>query len=87
MTASERHPHSPNTDACDGVKFSHHIVAVIDFLGQAAELAKWDALPNTPREVASFQTAVQRSFGRIMLWRGQFEKNFNLWLSDYQLPD
>lgn len=87
MTEGERHPHSPKTDACDGVKFSHHIVAVIDFLGQAAELAKWDSLPTTPQEEASFLVAVRGTFGRIMVWREEFEKNFNMWLSVNQPPD
>jgi len=54
--------------------FGLHVVALIDFLGQASELAKWDFVPDTPQKMAEWIPAVRRSMGRVTTWREQSEE-------------
>ncbi|MGB2985147.1 MAG: hypothetical protein WBE26_04635 [Phycisphaerae bacterium] len=56
-----------------------YVVTLIDFLGQKAELTKWDSLPITDSEERKFDDAIQKSFGKVLNWREEFEKNYNLW--------
>ncbi len=67
------------------VMFGHHAVALIDFLGQAAELAKWDFLPNSPSQAAEFVTAARNMWGRIVRWREEFERLVNQFTS-FEVP-
>lgn len=63
----------------DGINFRHHVVAVIDFLGQSSELAKLDFLPQSPEQMEPFVEAARRTFGRVMTWRNRFEKWLRIW--------
>lgn len=69
-----------------GFTFGHHVVALIDFLGQARDLAKWDYLPQSEDEQPEFISAVRDTYGRIMHWREQFEKMFASWLEPAGIP-
>lgn len=69
------------------VKFGHHVVTLIDFLGQQSELVKWDLLPETEYDEKKFIAAVRATFGKITIWRDQFEEKFKLWLDSRELPD
>lgn len=75
---------APNEDGGDGLIFGHHVVALVDFLGQASELSQWDFLPTDEREMTQFIEALRKTFGRIWAWRGEFEKVFNAWLCTYE---
>ena len=57
--------------------FGPHVVTLIDFLGQASELAKWDFVPETPEQEAEWTAAVRRSMGRVLTWRKKFEGIFS----------
>lgn len=63
----------------DGINFRHHVVAVIDFLGQSSELANLDSLPQSPEQMERFVKAARRTFGRVMTWRSYFEKWLRIW--------
>lgn len=77
-----------NTNDSGGeVKFGHHIVTLIDFLGQQRELAKWDFLPETEYDKREFIAAVRATFGKITVWRDQFQEKSKLWLESRDLPD
>ncbi|MCO6438567.1 MAG: hypothetical protein J5J06_15860 [Phycisphaerae bacterium] len=69
-----------------GVKFGHHIVTLIDFLGQQRQLEKWDFLPETEYDTDEFVAAVRATFGKVTVWRDQFSEKFNLWLESRSLP-
>lgn len=69
------------------VMFGHHVVAIIDFLGQASKLAQWDFLPRSPQEEAQFVNAIRKSFGLIHASREDFEKYFTLWQENIRVPD
>ena len=68
------------------VMFGHHIVTLIDLLGQQSKLAEWDFLPVTAYDKQKFIDAVRQSFGKVTMWRQQFEKNYKLWLDSSELP-
>jgi len=57
-------------------EFGPHVVALIDFLGHAGELAKWDFVPGTVTEMAEWVPAVRNSMGRVLRWREEFEGVF-----------
>lgn len=69
-----------------GASFGFHVVALVDFLGQAHELMKWDYLPQNEEEANGFLPAVRNTYGRIMVWRKQFEKHFTTWLVPAGVP-
>lgn len=53
-----------------------HVVALVDFLGQSSELAKWDFVPTTVAETATWVPAVRNTMGRVLTWREEFDKGF-----------
>ena len=61
MPPNEETADSPQADLQQGVVFGPHIVALIDFLGQSSELAKWDFYPDTDGKMAEWLLAVARS--------------------------
>lgn len=76
----------PIGDSTSGeVMFGLHAVAMIDFLGQTQQLARWDFIPNTPAQVAEWIQGARATIGRIMTWRQYFEKGFQKFTS-FQLP-
>jgi hypothetical protein len=60
--------------------FGPHVVALIDFLGQSSELAKWDFVPTTVTETAKWVPAVRDTLSRVLMWREEFEKRFAAYL-------
>jgi hypothetical protein len=81
---------SPTSDATGpsgSVPFGYHVVALIDLLGQTSELAKWDYLPDKESEKLAFIEAVRASYGRVILWRKQFEERFGEWLDGRKLSE
>jgi len=56
--------------------FGPHVVALIDFLGQASALARWDFVPSGAAEVSQWSLAVRQSMGRVALWRDEFRQQF-----------
>jgi len=83
------HKHSQETDSSEDpgtVIIRPHVVAIIDFLGQSIELAKWESVPKSPHDQEQFEEAIRNSFGRIHAWRMEFERIFTLWLRNQQPP-
>jgi len=75
-TTSDEQPTSPQTNR-DGVAvFGRHVIALIDFLGQASELEKWDSAPGTAAQMTAWRLAAQNSLGRVLMWREEFGKRF-----------
>ena len=70
----------------DQVKFGHHVVALVDFVGQSSELEKWNYLPTHEGELQEFIRAAKASYGRIETWRSEFEKYFQMFVSGYEIP-
>ncbi len=68
------------------VMFGHHVVTLIDFLGQKSKLAKWDFMPETEYDKQEFLGAVQDTFGEITRWRDQFKEKFHIWLDSNKPP-
>ena len=68
------------------IMFGHHVVTLIDLLGQQSKLAEWDFLPETAYDKQKFIAAVRQSFGKVTVWREQFEKYYKLWLDSSELP-
>ena len=66
----------------DQITFGHHVVALVDFVGQSSALAKWDFLPDSPAAMGKFVDAARDTYGRIMAWRDLFERTFALWLPE-----
>jgi hypothetical protein len=58
------------------IAFGPHVLALIDFLGQASELAKWAFVPGTRQQMAEWIPAVRNSMGRVVFWREQFKERF-----------
>jgi hypothetical protein len=73
---SDDGPTTAPTNRDDTVVFGPHAVVLIDFLGQASELAKWDFAPGTAGRRAEWLSAVQNSMGRVLAWRTEFEERF-----------
>jgi hypothetical protein len=69
------------------VTFGHHVVALIDFLGQGNELANWDFYPASKEESKHFMSAVVRNWEHLSLWRETFKHCF-LWaaMECHKLP-
>ena len=62
----------------DGMtEFGPHVVTLIYFLGQASELAKWNFTPLNPAQMKEWLPAVRSTMGRVIRWRGEFEKAFS----------
>ncbi len=59
--------------------FKSYVVALVDFLGQQKELAKWELLPINESEKSAFIVGIQQSFGRVMAWRERLAERFNQW--------
>ena len=74
-TPNKRAP-SAHESGGEMAMFGPHIVALIDFLGQSSELAKWDFIPNTVTETAVWVPAVRSTIGRVLMWREEFERRF-----------
>lgn len=53
-----------------------HVIALIDLLGQSSELAKWDSVPQSFPPPPEWLQAARNSWGRVLLWREEFEKRF-----------
>lgn len=81
---SNAEPNMPGDES--QIMFGYHVVTLIDFLGQQSKLAEWDFRPETKYDQQRFIAAVQETLGKITKWRGQFEKNFNIWRKARQLP-
>lgn len=64
----------------DTALFGLHVLALIDFLGQASELAKWDSVPQHFPPPADWLDAVRNTHGRVLMWREEFEKRFAAYL-------
>jgi hypothetical protein len=60
--------------------FGLHVVALIDFLGQSRELAKWDSVPQGFPPPDWWLEAVQNTVGRVLMWREEFKKRFTQFL-------
>ena len=67
--------HSIDAADSEGVaQFGCYVVALVDVLGQASELAKWNHVPDSLDLQSDWLTAVRASMGRVQLLREQFEK-------------
>jgi len=75
-TTSDDRPTSACAEGGDTVVFGPYVVALVDFLGQASELAKWDFAPGNADQSAQWFRAVQETVGRVIAWRGRFEECF-----------
>jgi len=75
-TTSDDQSKAARTNGDDKVVFGLYVVALIDFLGQSSELAKWDFAPANPDQGAEWFRAVQASVGRVLAWRTRFEECF-----------
>jgi len=62
--------------------FGPHVVALIDFLGQSTELAKWDYLPAALSPSHPWVQAVRDTLGRVMMWREEFQKRYGEFQSE-----
>lgn len=76
MATNEVRPASVDAIKDGMAMFGPHAVALIDFLGQSSELAKWDFVPSTIAETAVWVPAVRNTMGRVLQWRKQFETGF-----------
>lgn len=65
------------TSASEMAMFGPHVVALIDFLGQSNQLARWDCVPSTVGKVDEWVKAVRESMGRVLTWREEFDKRFS----------
>lgn len=61
-----------------------HVVVLIDLLGQSSELAKWDFVPNTVKETATWVPAARNTIGRVLKWREEFERLHSTYLKSLQ---
>lgn len=64
----------------DTALFGLHVMVLIDFLGQANELAKWDSVPQYFPPPTDWLDAVRNTHGRVLMWREEFEKRFAAYL-------
>jgi hypothetical protein len=65
---------------CGMAMFGLHVVALIDLLGQPAQLAKWDSVPQRATETSAWESAVRNTVGRMLMWRDEFNKRFEGYL-------
>lgn len=65
--------------------FGPHAVAMIDFLGQTQQLARWDFIPNTPGQVAEWVQGARATIGRIMTWR-EYVKEYFTKFTSFEIP-
>jgi hypothetical protein len=75
-TTSDDRLTAAKTNDSGAPEFGRHVVALIDFLGQSSELAKWDYEPDTPQRMEKWIPAVRSSMGRVLRWREEFETMF-----------
>lgn len=75
-TTNDDRPTAAKTNDSGATEFGRHVVALIDFLGQSSELAKWDYEPDTPQLMEKWIPAVRSSMGRVLWWREKFETIF-----------
>lgn len=80
-TTSDDRPTDAHADGGDMTRFDLRVVALIDFVGQSSELAKWDFIPG-PEQMAEWLSAVKKSMGRVLSWREQFERSLRQFQAD-----
>lgn len=76
MATTNNHASSVDANGGGMAMIGPHVVALIDFLGQSSELAKWDFVPNTVTETAVWMPAVQNTMGLVLTWREEFDMRF-----------
>lgn len=57
------------------IMFGPHLVALMDFVGQSQKLMEWDYCPDK-HTLPHFLDSAKSTFGTILIWREQFERNF-----------
>lgn len=76
MATTSEEPSWEQAGTSEMAMFGPHVVALIDFLGQSGQLAKWDFVPSNVGEVGEWVKAVRESMGRVLTWREEFDKRF-----------
>lgn len=73
MATSKEQPTTPRGNG--EVTIGWYVVALVDFLGQSSELAKWDFVPDDTGTEA-WVPAVRKTYGRVLRWRKEFNQRY-----------